>query len=292
MEIKMKTSVSSYSFASMMMKYGDTHLTIIEKAKNIGFDAIEFTDLDVPEGQTELEYAKAIKAEAQRVGLEISGYSISADLLSGSGGDLDKEIERIKAKIDVAEALGTKLVRHDATFSFLNNKRGYNGFVNVLDRLAYGCREITQYAKSKGIRTAVENHGFFCQDSDRIELLVNTVADENFGIQLDMGNFLCVDENPATAVGRCAPYAFNLHAKDFIFKNGEEGYPGAGFMQTRGGNFIRGTVLGHGIVPIKQCISIMKSNGYDGYITLEFEGVEDLNFALQQGFVYMKTHCC
>ncbi|MBQ6825601.1 MAG: sugar phosphate isomerase/epimerase [Clostridia bacterium] len=288
----MKTSVSSYSFASMMMKYGDTHLTIIEKAKNIGFDAIEFTDLDVPEGQTELEYAKAIKAEAQRVGLEISGYSISADLLSGSGGDLDKEIERIKAKIDVAEALGTKLVRHDATFSFLNNKRGYNGFVNVLDRLAYGCREITQYAKSKGIRTAVENHGFFCQDSDRIELLVNTVADENFGIQLDMGNFLCVDENPATAVGRCAPYAFNLHAKDFIFKNGEEGYPGAGFMQTRGGNFIRGTVLGHGIVPIKQCISIMKSNGYDGYITLEFEGVEDLNFALQQGFVYMKTHCC
>ena len=63
-------------------------------------------------------------------------------------------------------------------------------------------------------------------------------------------------------------------------------------MQTRGGNFIRGTVLGHGIVPIKQCISIMKSNGYDGYITLEFEGVEDLNFALQQGFVYMKTHCC
>lgn len=287
----MKTSVSSYSFTSMMIKYGDTHLTIIEKAKSNGFDAIEFTDLDVPEGQTELEYAKAIKAEAERVGLEISGYSICADLLSGSGGDLDKEIERIKAKIDVAEALGTKLVRHDATFSFLNNERGYKGFVNILDRLAYGCREITKYAKTKGIRTTVENHGFFCQDSDRIELLVNTVADENFGVQLDIGNFLCVDENPATAVGRCAPYAFNLHAKDFIFKNGEEGYPGAGFMQTRGGNYIRGTVLGHGVVPIKQCVSIMKSNGYTGYITLEFEGLEDPEFALQQGLVYMKNYC-
>lgn len=287
----MKTSVSSYSFRSMMIKYGDTHLTIIEKAKKLGYDAIEFTDLKVPEGQTEIEFARAVKAEAQRVGIEISGYSVSADLLSGSGGDLEKEIERIKAKVDVAEALGTKLMRHDATFSFFNNERGYKGFINVLDRLARGCREITEYAKTKGIRTTVENHGFFCQDSDRVELLVNTVADENFGIQLDLGNFLCVDENPAIAVGRCAPYAFNLHIKDFIFKNGEEGCPDAAFMQTRGGNYIRGTVVGHGVVPIRQCIAIMKKAGYDGYVTLEFEGVEDLNFALQQGLINMKRFC-
>ncbi len=274
-----------------MIKYGDTHFSIIEKAKKIGYDAIEFTDLEVPEGKTELEYARELKAEAERVGIVISGYSVSADLLSGSDGDLEKEIERVKAKVDVAEALGTKLLRHDATFSFLNNQRGYQGFVNVLDRLAQGCREITKYAKQKGIKTCIENHGFFCQDSDRVELLVNTVADDNFGIQLDMGNFLCVDEDPATAVGRCAPYAFNLHAKDFLFKRGEEGYPGAAFMQTRGGNYIRGTVVGHGVVPIRQCVAVMAKNGYKGYLTMEFEGVEDLNFALQQGYKYIKNLC-
>ena len=67
----------------------------------------------------------------------------------------------------------------------------------------------------------VENHGFFCQDSDRVELLVNKVAHKNFGLLVDMGNFLCVDEDPAVAVGRCAPYAFNVHVKDFIKKSGE-----------------------------------------------------------------------
>lgn len=60
---------------------------------------------------------------------------------------------------------------------------------------------MTAYAAEKGIKTAVENHGTFCQDSDRVELLVNTVAHDNFGLLVDMGNFLCADENPAAAVG-------------------------------------------------------------------------------------------
>ena len=279
----MKSSISSYSFAYLMQNDGETQLSVISKAKELGFDAIEFTDLTPPDNVTEAEYAKQIKAEADRVGIEISCYSIGADLLSGSNGDLDAEIERVEAKVDIAEILGVKLMRHDASFSFLNGDRGFNGFVNVLDRLADGCRRITEYAETKGIKTMVENHGFFAQDSDRVEALVNRVAHRNFGLQVDFGNFLCVDENPATAVGRCAPYAFNAHVKDFIFKSGEEGFPGDGFIFTRAGNYIRGTVLGHGIVPIKQCVGILKANGYDGYLTLEFEGYERIDFALSQG---------
>ena len=279
----MKSSISSYSFSYLMQTENETQISVISKAKEIGFDAIEFTDLVYPEDMTEAEYALEIKKEAERVGIEISCYSIGADLLSGSGGDLDAEVERIKKKVDIAEILGVKLMRHDASFSFLEGKRLYNGFSNVLERLADGCRRITEYAKTKGIKTMVENHGFFAQDSERVEALVNKVAHPNFGIQVDFGNFLCVDENPATAVGRCAPYVFNAHIKDFIFKSGEEGCPGEGFIFTRGGNYIRGTVLGHGIVPIKQCVSILKANGYDGYLTLEFEGLERLDFALSQG---------
>ncbi len=285
----MKSSVSSYSFAYLMQNENETQMSVILKAKNFGFDAIEFTDLVYPENMTEAEYASEIKKEAEKAGIEISCYSVGADLLSGSNGDLDAEVERIKKKVDIAEILGVKLMRHDASFSFLEGKRLYNGFSNVLDRLADGCRRITEYAETKGIKTMVENHGFFAQDSERVEALVNRVAHPNFGIQVDFGNFLCVDENPATAVGRCAPYVFNAHIKDFIFKSGEEGSPGDGFIFTRSGNYIRGTVLGHGIVPIKQCVSILKSNGYDGYLTLEFEGLERLDYALNQGAKYINS---
>ena len=285
----MKSSISSYSFAYSIKNEGETQISIIKKARDLGFDAIEFTDLDAESFEQEVELAKKIKSEADRVGIEISCYSVGADLLSGSGGDLEKEIERICRKVDIAEILGVKLMRHDATFSFLNGERGFNGFVNVLDRLADGCRRITEYAKTKGIKTMVENHGYFAQDSDRVEALVNRVAHNNFGLQVDFGNFLCVDENPATAVGRCAPYAFNAHLKDFIFKSGEEGCPGEGFLFTRSGNYIRGTVLGHGIVPIKQCVAILKANGYDGFLTLEFEGVERIDFALSQGAKFINN---
>lgn len=284
----MKSSISSYSFAYSIKNEGATQISIISKAKDLGFDAIEFTDLDAENFEKEAELARIIKSEADRVGIEISCYSVGADLLSGSGGNLDKEVERICRKVDIAEILGVKLMRHDATFSFPNGERSYNGFVNVLDRLADGCRRITEYAESKGIKTMVENHGYFAQDSDRVEALVNRVAHKNFGLQVDFGNFLCVDENPATAVGRCAPYAFNAHVKDFIFKSGEEGCPGEGFLFTRAGNYIRGTVLGHGIVPIKQCVAILKANGYDGFLTLEFEGVERIDFALSQGAKYIE----
>ncbi len=156
--------------------------------------------------------------------------------------------------------------------------------------LADACREVTIYAQSKGIRTVVENHGFFCQDSDRVEKLVNAVAHENFGLLCDMGNYLCVDENPAAALSRTAPYAFYAHAKDFIVKSGRESNPGKGFFMSRGGNYLRGTIVGHGNVPVKQCLSILKNAGYDGCVAIEFEGMEDNLVGLEIGLENLRRY--
>ncbi len=285
----MKTSVSSYSFSYLMRTAGETQFSVIEKAKTLGFDAIEFTDLTPPEGKSALEFALELKSEAARVGLEISCYSVGADLLSGSEGDLAKEVEAVKKKVDIAAALGVKLMRHDATHKF-HGERGFRGFVNVLPRLADGCRQITEYAQTKGVRTMVENHGFFCQDSHRVEALVNAVAHPNFGLLVDMGNFLCADEDPTLAVSRTAPYAFNVHAKDFLVKPGTGPCP-EGFFMTRAGNYLRGTVIGHGAVPVSQCVNALKKAGYDGYLTLEFEGMERNSDALQYGANLLRKLC-
>ena len=78
-----------------------------------------------------------------------------------------------------------------------------------------------------------------------------------------MGNFLGVDADPVKSVTIAAPYTFHVHAKDFIYKKGEGECP-VGLHPTAGGNYLRGTVLGHGVVPVKQCINILKSKDYDG----------------------------
>lgn len=284
----MKFSVTSYSFQKLINSGEYSQLTLVEKVKDMGFDAIEFTDLIVPEGKTELEYAKQIREEADRVGIEISSYTVGADMLNGSDGDLDKEIERIKGKVDVAEVLGTKFMRHDAGWGYKDERKSYMGFNEALPVFIKGCKAVTEYAKTKGIVTMIENHGFFCQDSDRVEKIVCGVGDPNFGVLFDCGNFLCADENPVIAAGKLANYVKYVHAKDFLIRSGMLYDPGCGFFRTRGGNYLRGTIVGQGDAPVKQCIEVIKNSGYDGYFSVEFEGIEDNIPAVEQGLVNLK----
>ena len=284
----MKISISSYSFQYDISRHAETQFSVIKKAKELGADAIEFTDLIPTGGITQLEYAKQLRIEAKNQGVEISAYSVGGNFLTK---DINEEVERLKAQVEVAAELGVKLMRHDIGYVFPREVRKNRGFADIVDVLADGCRRITEYAATKGIRTMIENHGFFCQDSERVELLVNRVAHDNFGLLVDIGNFLCADESPITAVSRTAPYAIYFHIKDFIFKSGQECCIGKGFIQTRGGNYIRGTVAGQGVVPVSQCVAILKKAGYDGYLSLEFEGPERLDYALSEGIGYIKRIC-
>ena len=63
----MKIAVSSYSFSQYLKDGRMTQLDCIARAKELGFDAIEFTDLLPPEGETPLDYAKALREECERL---------------------------------------------------------------------------------------------------------------------------------------------------------------------------------------------------------------------------------
>lgn len=277
----MKTCVSSYSFSSYMSKSGKSQLELIPLAKEMGFDAIEFTDLSVPEGMSEAGYASLIRAESEKYDLPVAAYTVGADFLNC--GSIDEEIERVCKKADVARALGASLMRHDAAAGYQNDKKGYASFNEALPVLAGACAKVTAYAESIGVSTMVENHGFFCQDSERVERLIGAVGSPNFGWLVDIGNFLCVDEYPVNAVGRAAAYIKHVHVKDFHQKSGSEFDPGQNFFTTRGGNYLRGAILGQGNVPVYQCLKIISSSGYDGYISIEFEGIEDNIPAIETG---------
>ena len=279
----MKIGVSSYSFSRLVRAGEMQQIEVIAKAREIGFDVIEFSTIAVPAGKTLPDFAAELREEAARTGIEIANYTIGADFLKGSGGDLQAEIERVKAEVDIAEILGVPGMRHDASGGFAADHAGPKSFDAGLPRLAAGCRGVTEYAATKGIKTMVENHGHFCQDSMRVEKLVTAVDHPNFGVLIDMGNFVCVDDDPTTAVGRLMPYAFHCHAKDFHLKPGTDTFPGQGWALTRGGNYRRGAIIGHGNVPVVQCLRVMHKTGYKGVLSIEFEGMEDVLTGIQIG---------
>ena len=279
----MQIGVSSYSFVRLVRSGQMSQIDVIAKAAEIGFDAIEFSTIAVPEGKSLPSFAAELRAESQRVGLPIVNYTIGADFLRGAGGDLQAEIERVKREVDVAEILGVPGMRHDASAGWPADHSGPRSFAAALPRLSTGCRAVTEYAAAKGIRTMVENHGQFCQESARVEQLVTAVDHPNFGVLVDMGNFLCADDEPTSAVGRLMPFAFHCHAKDFHVKPGTDFAPGQGWFQSRAGNYLRGAIIGHGNVPVIQCLRVMRREGYDGILSVEYEGIEDVLFGVQLG---------
>lgn len=279
----MQIGVSSYSFVRLVRSGQMAQIDVIAKAKEIGFDAIEFSTIAVPEGRSLPAFAAELRAESERVGLPIVNYTIGADFLRGSGGDLQAEIERVKREVDVAEILGVPGMRHDASAGWPQDHTGPRSFAAALPRLAEGCRGVTEYAAAKGIRTMVENHGQFCQESTRVEQLATAVAHPNFGVLVDMGNFLCADDEPTSAVGRLMPFAFHCHAKDFHVKPGTDFAPGQGWFESRAGNYLRGAIIGHGNVPVLQCLRVMRRDGYDGVLSVEYEGIEDVLSSIQLG---------
>ena len=279
----MQIGVSSYSYSRLVRNGQMKQIEVAAKAKQMGFDVIEFSTIAVPEGQKLEDFAKQLKDECDKVGIPIANYTIGADFLKGSGGDWKAEAKRLEGELKIAKILGVPGMRHDATGGFPADHKGGKSFDDAVATLAKGCRAVTEVAEGMGIKTMVENHGYFCQDSERVEKLICAVAHPNFGALIDMGNFLCADEDPGQAVGRLLPYCFHTHAKDFHVKPGTAPFPGDGWFVSRAGNFLRGAIIGHGGVPITQCLRKLKRAGFNGVLSIEFEGMEDVLLGIEHG---------
>jgi len=264
-----KMGVSSYSFIKKVQSGDMCQIDVISTAKAMGFEAIEFIDFILEEGETREQFALRAKTESEKYEIEIVAYTIGADFILGSDGNLDAEIARVKQQVDIAVMLSAPVMRHDVIYS------NTQSFEAVLPRLIKGCRAVTEYAESQGIKTMVENHGYFCGDSERVEQLVNGVHHPNFKVLLDIGNFACVDEDSAKAVGRLLPYTAHIHVKDFHIKDGSLTHPGVGWFGSRGGNYLRGAIIGHGDIPVEKCMKLIKAYGYEGVVSIEFEGMEE-----------------
>ena len=154
-----------------------------------------------------------MREEAEKNGLPIPCYTVSGNMLTD---DPDREVERLCRQADMAKLLGAPVMRHDVAYGLPEWKKGARTFEAVLPRIAEGVRRVTAYASSIGVKTCMENHGFFAQDSDRVLAIVTAVDHDNYGVLGDMGNFTCADERPDIAFAKVLPNLFHVHVKDMF----------------------------------------------------------------------------
>ncbi len=281
----MKTCISTYSFWRMM-RDGWTMFDVIDKVKELGADGVEFVlDDSIPEGETLEERAVKLAEYARGLGLETPIYTTGANFFQK---DPAAEIKRVERHVDAASEAGIKLMRHDITAGFYAGYEGLQTFDAVLPTVSAAIREVASYAQSKGVTTCSENHGRLVQDSDRMLAVFNAVAHPNYKYLCDIGNFGGVDEDCAKAVSKLLPFIAHVHAKDCFWRSGKERDPGFGWGRTRAGNYRRATIYGQGDVPVFQILYNIRSSGYDGFVSLEFEGIEENVLGVTQSFANLK----
>ncbi|MEC0227768.1 sugar phosphate isomerase/epimerase family protein [Paenibacillus alba] len=275
----MKVGLSTYSLLAALKTGEMTVLDAIGWIADHGGEHMEivpygFTLVDQP------ELAAAVREKAKEVGIELSNYSMPANFVQESEEAFEAEMERVKQHVDLVHELGMTHMRHDVTaFTLPPDSMTIQWFEANLHQMVRGSRIIADYAAQYGITTTIENHGFSVQASDRVQRVLTEVNRSNFKTTLDIGNFMCVDEHPLIGVRKNLPYASLIHVKDFYFRPYDE-HPGDGaWFTTANGNYLRGAIFGQGDIDTRRIMKLIKDSGYDGYVTVEFEGMEECKAA-------------
>ena len=277
----MKIGLSSYSLSRAIASGQLGILEAIDWIANAGGEHMEV----VPGGTWDIHVpglpAKLV-ARAKEAGIDLSSYTIGANFIQPDADARAKEVARLKSEVDIAGELGVKFMRYDAGYRPIPEATVEN-FEKDLPVVADCCREVAAYAAKYGITCSVENHGYHFQNCERVHRLVDMVNLPNYRTTLDVGNFLCADGDPVASVKTNIGIASFIHFKDFFLRTAGNPPIGEGWSRTKAGHYLRATVIGHGSVELVPIVKIIKESGYDGYVSIEFEGKEDCLWACKVG---------
>ena len=162
----MKIGVSSYSFRKHIAATGISYTDLCNVAKSMGFEGIEFVELENYDKVTDpMVNAKYIKEHCAEIGLDVIAYTVGA---SFTDEDFEPQFEKLKSQIDLAKAMGAPVLRHDVCYKLPEGM----SWEDAIELMAPRIRRVTEYAASLGIKTCTENHGYILQAPERVEKLI------------------------------------------------------------------------------------------------------------------------
>ena len=213
----------------------------------------------------EAAFLDEIRTTAQRDGITILNIPVDVGNLS----QLDErgrafDLQVVKTWIAAAKHAGSRAVRVN-TESVIARKRPIKVPVSLsVAKESFG--QLAKLAEQLDIQLLLENHGGLSSDPDNIIEIVEAVGSEHFGLCADLGNF--ADDIRIEGLKKLAPYTKLVHAKAYDFdENGEIGEFDFG-----------------------KCLRIFKNRGYEGPISVEFEGAGDQWNGVKQTIELIKKH--
>jgi sugar phosphate isomerase/epimerase len=210
----------------------------------MGLDGTELTGYYVPEPLPD-GYLQGLRRAAFLQGLTVSGTAIGNTFTYAPGPERDREIAHTRTWIDRAVQLGAPTIRIFAG----NLQKG-----TTLEQAQQWCieaiRTCCDYAASRGVILALENHGGIVSKADDLLTIVRAVDSDWFGVNWDSGNVGGAD--PYGELAKLAPYAVTAQIKTHIGRNG-----------------------GHEPADFARVLDTLRKADYRGWLALEYEDEED-----------------
>ncbi len=250
---QLKLSVAAYSFRQLLP--GGKHPAkmtlhdLLDLAAVWRLDAVEPTSYYFT--SEERDYLHSLKAKAFKLGLDISGTAVRNNFCLSSPEDRVAQIAHVSRWVDNAVEIGAPCIR-----IFAGQKNPEATDEQTFGWVVESTKAACDYAGSRGVFLAIENHGYLTETAEQVLRIVEEVKHEWLGINLDTGNF---SEDPYGNMALLVPKAITVQVKTEV-------QTGAGKEEA----------------DIPRIINTLREANYRGYVALEYEGKDDPMTAVPQ----------
>lgn len=201
-----------------------------------------------------------------------------------------KEVEKQKRWITMISALGGRFCR-----VLSGQKRPELSMEQGLDFTVECIKDCLPHAVECGVTLVIENHykddfwkyPEFAQKMDVFCALIDRIDHPNFGVNYDPSNAYLAGDDPIALLNVVAPRVKTMHASDRFLKHGtledlrKEENNAEGYAK----RLSHGEV-GKGLNDYDQIFSILKSYGFDGWISIE-DGIDGFD-QLQRSVTFVR----
>ncbi len=273
-----------YAGYSSMLKREGAEATAAYAVK-MGFSSVEVlesTGEGYPASVPDVETAKQIKKVLADQGLTTACYSVGTTIYKNPDA-----VESLLRQAEIAAALDCPYLHH-TLISSISPSPDMPPFEEAIADVVESAGKIAEYAKTLGVRCIYEDQGLYANGLEGFGTFYSQVKQisSNVGVCGDIGNSFFVDCEPEKFFAAYATEIYHVHIKDYLRKSVPQS-PGIYWLPTKGGNWVRGTTIGSGVVDFDACMSILKGAGYTGPYALELEHPEPFEDGVRQGMGYL-----
>jgi L-ribulose-5-phosphate 3-epimerase len=256
----MNLGVSTYSF----WHFKGDKLPLREylrMASRFGFSGVEILENHLE--SLSADYLKGLRRQAFDLGLCIYSVSIHNNFVKPSETERENELNKVKTMMNAAYILGATIARVNTgrwqtskNFDELMDKKGVESPIqgytddDAFNWVKESVEKLVPTAEDLGVIIGMENHWGVSKNAKDMVRLLSAIKSNCFKAILDTGNFI---EDTYQQMETVASYAAMVQAKTYF---------GGGVWYQLDLNY-------------DTIFDILKRNGFNGWVSLEYEGKAD-----------------